>query len=360
MSDAKVPISLLDLSKEQLQQLLLEWSEPAFRADQVWGWLYQRLAAAPETMSDLPKSLRARLAAEAVCDPLIPLATLDSKDRQTRKVLFALPDGAQIEAVLMHYTRRHTLCISTQAGCAMGCPFCATGQAGFQRNLSAGEIVAQVLFYARLLAAQGQQVTNVVLMGMGEPLANYDATWGAIRRLNDPSGFGLGARAMTLSTVGLVSGIRRMAHEPERVGLAISLHAATDELRDQLVPINRRFPLAQLMQACRYYIQQTHRRVTFEYALMAGVNDSDEQAHQLADLVAGLLAQVNLIPLNPTPGTPYQASDRERVHAFQKVLEGRGIAATLRLRRGIDIQAGCGQLRIRQRGNMAAKETCEI
>jgi 23S rRNA (adenine2503-C2)-methyltransferase len=354
MNSMQVPINLLDLDREQLQQLLFGWGEPAFRAEQVWTWLYQRLAAAPETMSDLPKSLRARLAAETVCEPLIPLATLDSKDRQTRKVLFALADGAQIEAVLMHYAKRHTLCVSVQAGCAMGCPFCATGQAGFQRHLSAGEIVGQVLFYARLLAAQNQQVTNVVLMGMGEPMANYDATWTAIRRLNDPSGFGLGARAMTLSTVGLVSGIRRMAHEPEQVGLAISLHGATDELRDQIVPINRRFPLRQLLQACRYYIRQTHRRVTFEYALMAGVNDSDEQAHQLADLIAGMLAQVNLIPLNPTPGTPYQASDGERVHAFQRVLEGRGIAATPRLRRGVDIQAGCGQLRIRQRGNMAS------
>jgi 23S rRNA (adenine2503-C2)-methyltransferase len=341
--------SLLDLSLEELQQLVVDWGEPRFRAGQVWSWLYGRLAAGPEEMTDLPKLLRARLAADAVWDPLMPLATLNSKDGQTRKVLFALPDGVQVEAVLMHYTRRHTLCISTQAGCALGCPFCATGLGGFERNLTAGEMVAQVLFYARQLVAVEQHVTNVVFMGMGEPLANYDATWTAIRRLNDPAGLGLGARAMTLSTVGLVPGIHRMAQEPEQVGLAISLHAATDELRDQLVPINRRFPLAQLMDACRDYIRRTHRRITFEYALMAGVNDSDQHAHQLAGLLGGLLAQVNLIPLNPARDAAYVASSVERVRAFQHILKRHGIGATLRLRRGLDIQAGCGQLRLRQR-----------
>jgi 23S rRNA (adenine2503-C2)-methyltransferase len=341
--------SLLELSKEELQQRMLAWGQPGFRAEQVWGWLYRRLAAGAGEMTDLPKPLRDRLAAETVWDPLMPLATLNSKDGETRKVLFALPDGAQVEAVLMHYTRRHTLCISTQAGCAMGCSFCATGQGGFERNLTAGEIVAQVLFYARQLAAAGQRVTNIVFMGMGEPLANYDATWTAIRRLNDPSGFGLGARAMTLSTVGLVPGIRRMAQEQEQVGLAMSLHAADDELRDRLVPVNRRYPLAQLMEACHDYIRQTHRRITFEYALMAGVNDGDRHAQQLADLLGDMLAQVNLIPLNPTRGSAYAASSPERVRAFEDILQARGIAATVRLRRGLDIQAGCGQLKLHQR-----------
>jgi 23S rRNA (adenine2503-C2)-methyltransferase len=245
----------------------------------------------------------------------------------------------------MRYNRRRTLCISTQAGCAMGCPFCATGQGGFARNLSAGEIVAQVLFYARMLAEQDQRVTNIVFMGMGEPLANYTATWAAIRRLNDLTGFGLGARAMTLSTVGLVPAIRQMSHEPEQVGLAVSLHAPTNELRNELVPINRRYPLAQLMQVCRDYINTTHRRISFEYALMDGINDSDEQARQLADLMGNMLAHVNLIPLNPTADSPYQGSPQARVRAFQAVLEGRGVPTTVRLRRGIDIQAGCGQLR---------------
>jgi 23S rRNA (adenine2503-C2)-methyltransferase len=201
-----------------------------------------------------------------------------------------------------------------------------------------------------LLAAENQHVTNVVFMGMGEPLANYAATWAAIRRLNDAAGFGLGARAMTLSTVGVVPGIRYMSQEPEQVGLAVSLHAPDDELRDQLVPINRRYPLAQLMQACRDYVNITHRRITFEYALMEGVNDSDEQARQLADRIEGMLAHVNLIPLNPTADSPYCASSPARAQAFQKVLQSKGISATVRLRRGIDIQAGCGQLRARYSG----------
>ncbi len=348
--EVSVPrLSILDLSKEQLQHLLREWGEPAYRARQVWHGLYCQLAGTPEALSNLPKALCTRLSQEILWDPLTPLTTLRSRDGQTYKLLFALPDGAQVEAVLMHYARRHTVCLSTQAGCAIGCPFCATGQGGFQRNLSAGEIVAQVLYFARQVAAQGERITNVVLMGMGEPLANYEATWTAIRRLNDPEGFNLGARAMTLSTVGLVPGIRRMAHESEQVNLAVSLHAANDALRDQLVPINRRFPLAQVLEACRYYVAQTHRRVSFEYALMADVNDRDEDAHQLAELLGGLLAHVNLIPLNPTPGSLFRPSPRARVQAFQRILQQHHISCTVRLRRGLDIQAGCGQLRLHQR-----------
>ncbi len=341
------PIQLLDLTKDELQMLLTDWGEPRYRADQIWRWLYRRFAFSSEDMTDLPKSLRIRLATETRLHPVHLLTTLDSIDGQTRKTLFSLPDGPQVEAVLMHYQKRRTLCISTQAGCAMGCPFCATGQGGFDRNLSSGEIIAQVLFYARLLALEERHVTNIVFMGMGEPLANYAATWAAIRRLNDPTGFGLGARAMTLSTVGLVPAIRRMSHEPEQVGLAVSLHAPTDELRDELVPINRRYPLAQLMGACREYITATRRRVSFEYALMDGVNDNDEQAHQLTRLLGGMLAHVNLIPLNPTDDSPYRGSSKTRVRAFAAILEGGGVPTTLRLRRGIDIQAGCGQLRTR-------------
>ncbi len=344
-------VSVLDLDKGQLRGLLEAWGEPAYRVKQVWHGLYRQLVATPEALTDLPRTLRARLNEETIWDPLIPLANLHSHDEQTHKVLFALPDGAQVEAVLMHYARRNTVCLSTQAGCAIGCPFCATGQSGFQRNLSAGEIVAQVLYFARQVAARGERITNVVLMGMGEPLANYEATWAAIRRLNDPEGFGLGARAITLSTVGLVPGIRRMAHEPEQVNLAVSLHAANDSLRDRLVPINRCFPLAQLLGACRYYITQTHRRVSFEYALIADVNDRDEDAHQLAELLGGLLAHVNLIPLNITPDSSLRPSPRARVRAFQRILQSHHISCTVRLRRGLDIQAGCGQLRLhRQRG----------
>ena len=327
--------------------MLAAWGEPAYRAAQVWGWLYQRLAGAPQDMTDLPKPLRVRLARETVLDPLAPQVTLDSSDGQTRKTLFALADGTPIEAVLMRYERRRTVCISTQAGCAMGCPFCATGQGGFERNLTPGEIVAQVLFYARLLAASSQAITNVVFMGMGEPLVNYAGTWGAIRRLNDHRGFNLGARAMTLSTVGVVPGIRRMSQEREQVGLSVSLHAPNDGLRDQLVPINRHFPTSPLMAACNDYVNITHRRISFEYIMIDQVNDQLDHARQLADLVGGLLAQVNLIPLNPTEGGAFKPSPAGRVREFQTALQARGITTTVRLRRGIDIQAGCGQLRAR-------------
>jgi 23S rRNA (adenine2503-C2)-methyltransferase len=230
----------------------------------------------------------------------------------------------------------------------MACPFCATGQMGFMRNLTAGEIVAQVLYYAGLLAAEEKQVTNIVFMGMGEPLANYGETWRAIRRLNDPPGFNLGARRMTLSTVGLVPAIRRMSKEPEQIGLAVSLHAPTDELRNIIVPINRRYPLAMLMQSIRDYSALTHRRVTFEYALMDQLNDSNEQADQFAALLEGLLCHINLIPLNPTPDSPWSGSPDERVDAFRDRLIAAGLPTTVRLRRGIDIAAGCGQLHTAQ------------
>ncbi len=335
---------LLDLSTTELKETLAPWGEPAYRAEQIENWLYKRHVAEVEQMSSLPKRLRHRLVEETTLSPLRPVVSLDSTDGQTRKTLFALPDERQIEAVLMRYDNRQTLCISTQAGCAMACPFCATGQMGFMRNLSVGEIVAQVLYYARLLSAEAKQVTNIVFMGMGEPLANYAETWKAVRRLNDGAGFNLGARRMTISTVGLVPAIRRMSQEPEQVNLAVSLHAPTDGVRDTIVPINRRYPIATLMQAVRDYIAETHRRVTFEYALMDTLNDSDTQADQFAELLTGLLCHVNLIPLNPTPGSPWSGSPDERVYAFRDRLQAAGIPTTVRLRRGIDIAAGCGQL----------------
>ncbi len=336
--------NLLDLSRDQLTATLSGWGQPAYRAVQIENWLYKQHAASVEEMTSLPKALRQRLADEFVAQPLSLVTALESADGFTRKSLFALPDGREIEAVLMRYDKRNTLCISTQAGCAMDCPFCATGQMGFMRNLTAGEIVAQVLIYAHQLGAEGKHVTNIVFMGMGEPLANYAETWKAIRRLNDPDGFNLGARNMTLSTVGLVSAIRQMSKEPEQVGLAVSLHAPDDTLRNTIVPLNRRFPLAMLLEAVRDYIILTHRRVTFEYALMDHLNDSEAQADQLAQLLDGLLCHVNLIPLNPTPGSPWSGSPDERVYAFRDRLKAAGIPTTVRLRRGIDIAAGCGQL----------------
>ena len=283
---------------------------------------------------------------------LSPISVLRSNDGETVKTLFQLSEKKQIEAVLMRYNNRRTLCISTQAGCAMGCVFCATGQMGFQHSLSSGEIVEQVLYYARELASKNEQVTNIVVMGMGEPFHNYDATMNAIERLNDPKGFNLGARRFTISTVGLVPGIRRFSNEHSQINLAISLHAAEDSLRSQLLPINKKYPLDELFSACLEYVQKTHRRLSFEWALIQGVNDTPEQANQLIQRLrifrfkGSILCHVNVIPLNPTKKYEGHASTRESALTFQEILENAGIPCTIRLRRGIEIQAGCGQLAV--------------
>ena len=371
------PVSLLDLTREQLAELLAGWGQPRFRANQVWNWLYKNLAADPAEMTDLPQALRERLAAETRFSPLARVYEQRSNDQQTLKWLFRLPDGLTIETVLMLYDdvtgagrERRTVCISTQAGCAMGCVFCATGQAGLARNLTAGEIVAQVLAAGRWLAHGDEgattgdetpsvlrQLTNIVVMGMGEPMANYDRTWAALRTLTDPDAFGLGARHITVSTVGLPPGIRKMAAEPLQVNLAVSLHAPDDTLRSKLLPVNQRYPIAEVMTAIREYIAATNRRVTFEYALMAGINDTPELAVQLATLLhplrsptGGAMCHVNLIPLNPVAESPYQPSTPEAAARFQQILARSGIPATVRMRRGIDIDAGCGQLRRRVGG----------
>ncbi len=346
-------IALLDLTYAQLRDLLKSWGEPPFRADQVWGWLYRSLVSDFDQMRNLPKELRTRLDEAAYLQTLTPLAESVSADGLTRKVLFALQDGETIESVFMRYERRRTVCVSTQVGCPVGCPFCATGQSGFRRNLTAGEIVEQVLYFARQLMGDkgkgekdtGEGISNVVLMGMGEPLLNYEATWQAIETLNEAKGFGLGARRITLSTVGVVPGIRRLSREQLQVGLAVSLHAPTDRLRNKLVPLNRRYPLHRLMAACRDYAQETGRRITFEYALMEGINDSLEQAQRLGRLLQGLTCHVNLIPLNPTVESPYQPSSHKAALAFRRELERQKIPTTMRVGRGVDIQAGCGQLR---------------
>lgn len=341
-----MPINIYNLTREQLREQIKSWGEPGYRADQIWKALYNDLAPDADAMTTLPKKLRERLAETFTFGGLSPANEARSSDGQTRKLLFRLPDGRAIESVLMGYARRRTTCISSQAGCAMGCVFCATGQMGFLRHLEVGEIVAQVLWYARELRAQDDRLTNIVVMGMGEPLHNYDATLAACDILNDPEGFNFGARRITISTVGLAPAIRRFADEHRQVNLAISLHAATDELRAQLLPVNKRYPLAEVFDAARYYTATTHRRITFEWALIAGVNDTPEQAETLAKRAAGLLCHVNVIPLNPTAGYAGQASTRERVAKFSAVLEAHGVACTVRVRRGIDVAAGCGQLAI--------------
>lgn len=341
---------LYDLDFPALQALLSGWGEPDYRARQLWRWLYVHLATDFAQMTNLPLSLRRRLAAETSMCTLQVIDSIQSADGETRKDLLRLEDGETVEAVLMRYERRRTACISTQVGCAIGCTFCATGQMGFRRHLSSGEIVAQVLHFARLLDAEGDRLTNVVLMGMGEPLLNYEASLEGIRRLIDPTGFKLGQRHITLSTVGVVPGIERLAGEELQITLAVSLHAATDPLRDQLVPINRRCGLDALFEACYHYVERTGRRVSFEWALIEGVNDTPEQAQALAARLHGLLAHVNLIPLNPTAGYKGQPSSPSSLAAFTAELDRYRVPYTVRVRRGVDIQAGCGQLRQREQG----------
>jgi 23S rRNA (adenine2503-C2)-methyltransferase len=340
-------INLYDLDFNHLTQLLTDMGEPAFRARQVWQWVYQKYALDFDRMHNIPKTLREKLETAATLNTGRIVSEQHSKDSQTKKILFQLPDGQYIETVLMRYDKRRTLCISTQAGCAMGCVFCATGQMGFFRNLSVAEIVAQVMFFANELARDNDRVTNIVMMGMGEPLHNYENTLAALDRLTDNTGFNLGARKVTISTVGLVPAIHRYADEKRQTPLAISLHAATDAERDKLIPINKKWPIASLMEASRYYINKTGRRLTFEWALIAHENDTIEQARSLGHLLQGMLCHVNLIPLNPTAGYSGGPSSKERVQAFQAELSRYGLSSTVRVRRGIDIQAGCGQLRDR-------------
>ena len=335
---------IYDLELAQLQAIVTSWGEPAYRAKQIWQGLYHNLWAQPDQFTSLSRALREKLAAEFSFQSLSPDSIQQSSDGETIKTLFVLPDNKAIEAVLMHYDVRRTLCISTQAGCAMGCVFCATGQMGFMRHLSSGEMVEQVLYYARLLKSQNEVVTNIVFMGMGEPFHNYENTMAAIDRLNNAEGMNLGARRFTISTVGLVPMILRFAAEDRQVNLAISLHAADDTLRASLLPVGKKYPIADLIEACREYVTKTGRRISFEWALIRDVNDSPEQARKLASLIKGLLCHVNVIPLNPTQKYPGQATTRDRAVAFCAELEKAKIPATIRIRRGIDIQAGCGQL----------------
>lgn len=341
---------IYDSDLEQIARILKNWGEPSYRATQVWKALYQQLRESWEEFTTLPQPLRQKLDQNFSLSSLSPVTILASQDSQTTKTLFHLPDGVAIEAVLMRYRKRRTLCISTQAGCAMGCVFCATGQMGFRRNLTSGEIVEQVIYYARQLNAAGERVTNVVFMGMGEPFHNYDASMQAIDRLNHAEGMNLGARRFTVSTVGLIPVIRRFTNEYRQVNLAISLHATDDELRSSMLPINRKYPLDELLAACRDYVNKTHRRITFEWALIRDVNDMPEHARQLGHRLQGLLCHVNVIPLNPTRGYEGQATTRERAEAFKSELERLGVPCTIRVRRGIDIQAGCGQLAIQRNG----------
>lgn len=327
-------------TREDIVDLLT--GEPRYRADQVWDALWARRAPLEQATS-VPKSLRADLGAVLPL-ALTPVVEAGSGDGQTTKWRWSTADGAEVEAVLMRSPRRASVCISSQAGCAMACPFCATGQAGFQRHLDAGEILEQVL---RAQHATEQRVTNVVYMGMGEPLANYDAVWSSVEAIHER--LGISARRITVSTVGVVPGMRRLAREELPVTLAVSLHAPDDELRRRLVPLDARYPIAEVLDAAADVAGAHGRRVTFEYAGIRDVNDTPAQAEALGRLLAAWPgvggAHVNLIPLNPTAGYPGQASSRQRLQEFARRLGNHGVTATVRRTRGVDIDAACGQLR---------------
>lgn len=343
---ARQPVTLHDLTLSELEERLAEIGAPRYRARQLYHWAYQQLAPDYDDMTVLPKALRAELAQALPCSRLTPVRQVVSDDGETVKLLFRTFDGEHIETVLMFYPDRTTVCVSCQVGCAIGCAFCATGMMGLTRNLSAGEMVGQVVHAARAARAQGRALTNIVMMGMGEPFQNYAQVMKLVAILHDPAGLNFGSRRTTVSTSGLVPFIDRLAEEPYAVKLAISLHAPNDALRSRLVPLNRRYGVAELMAACRRYVERTRRRVTFEYALIREVNDSDATARELAALLKGLLCHVNLIPLNPTPAAPFERPAAERIERFATLLRAAGVPATVRYSRGVEIAAACGQLRV--------------
>ena len=354
-SRADRPRGLYDLTLPELEARVQEFGYPAYRARQVWGWAYRQLASDFAAMTNLPAALRDSLASVLPLSLLTPVRTLTADDGETIKALFRTGDGQLLETVLMLYPDRATVCVSCQVGCAVGCAFCATGLMGLARNLSAGEMVAQVVNAARQARERGRDLTNVVMMGMGEPLQNYAETMRFIRIIHDPAGLDIGARRITVSTSGIVPKIDALAEEPLQLNLAVSLHAPNDELRSTLVPINRRYPIATLMDAVDRYTAKTGRRVSFEYALMRGINDSDEIARELGQLLRGRLCHVNLIPLNPVDVLPYERPDAAGIARFVAILREAGVPTTVRYSRGLDIDAACGQLRAKEEAIRAAR-----
>jgi 23S rRNA (adenine2503-C2)-methyltransferase len=341
---------LKSIHLDELRETLVNIGQRGYRADQIMEWAYQKRASSFEAMTDLPKALRDQLSGSLTIAKVEPVRMLGSRDT-TRKFLLRLADGSLIESVLIpaspalygQRSDRRTLCVSTQVGCAYGCKFCASGLAGFSRNLQPGEIVDQVLTVER---EAGERIDNIVFMGMGEPLANLDNLLRAIRIINAPWGIGIGARHITISTSGLVPQIKKLADQPIQVRLAISLHGATDAVRSQIMPVNRRYNVEALLEACRYYTAHKKQRLTFEYILIAGLNDSEEQAHLLARLTAPLQAKINLIPYNTVQGLSWSRPSRNQQERFASILRTHGIAATLRREKGHDIDAACGQLRL--------------
>ena len=333
------------LNREELVELFVGLNEPKYRVAQLWAWLYVKKAADWDAMTNLSAALREKLSAQLSLASAVAVR-MEGDPSGTRKILVGLQDGEQVEEVLIPSGDRKTVCVSSQAGCKFHCAFCASGQAGFRRNLEAGEMVGQVLLAA---GAYGDRPTNVVFMGIGEPFDNYDAVLKAVRIINDKDGIGIGARKITISTCGVVPGIERLSEEGIQVELSVSLHAPDDALRSRLMPVNERYPLEQLMTACRTYVEKTGRIITFEYTLVNGLNDSEGQARILARLLTGLPSRVNLIPLSPVDEFEGEASPAERGQAFMDVLQGTGINVTLRMSKGSSLRAACGQLRYAKR-----------
>ena len=335
---------IFDLSKKEIEQQLSVWGEPAFRARQVWEGLYRHLWNAPSQYTNLPTPLREKLEGQYDFKTLHVEREIQSKDLQTEKFLFRLGDGNYIESVLMLYEKRQSICISTQSGCGMGCIFCASGQMGLKRNLTTGEIVEQTHWLARKLQSSSKEVTNIVYMGMGEPFQNFANVMKSIEIICDPDGMNFSERRITISTVGLIPFINKFASMKQQINLAISLHAPDNELRNELVPINKTNNIEGLIQACKSYIKETGRRITFEYALIKGVNDDPAQARSLSSLLRGMICHVNLIRLNPSQYFDGLPSSHQKSIQFKKILQDSGIPCTIRLRRGVEINAGCGQL----------------
>lgn len=338
---------------EEVRASLIRAGEPAYRADQARRWFWGQLASSFEAMHTLSPRARGHLASTFAFSTVTTRLKRQADGGQTVKYLLTLADGRTIETVVMHYPAtalsraRTTICVSSQVGCPIGCSFCATGQSGFDRNLDEAEIVDQFMLASRDLGIGDRRLTNVVFMGMGEPMNNYRAVVGAIRRWADPDTLNFSPRRITVSTIGLVPFIERLSGEGLPVNLAISLHAPDDELRSRLIPVNRKYPIAAIIAAARRHSARTHRRTSYEYVLLEGINDSLEQARRLAALVAHPLSHVNLIPMNPIDGSPLSPPSKARAQAFQSVLQSAGISTTVRATRGLDIDAACGQLRAR-------------
>jgi 23S rRNA (adenine2503-C2)-methyltransferase len=335
---------IYDYTLDEIQDWIKEQGEPGFRAGQIFDWLYVKRAGSFEEMSNLPLPLRTKLEENFRFVTLSEIAKFESKDG-TIKYLFGLHDNHAIETVLMRHNYGNSVCVTTQVGCRIGCTFCASTLGGLKRNLTAGEIVAQVVQCQKLLDQEDQRVSSIVIMGSGEPFENYDATMTFLRNMIHPKGLNIGARHITVSTSGIVPSMYKFADENTQVNLAISIHAPNDALRSKLMPVNRRYPFTEVMDAIKYYIEKTGRRVTFEYALIGGVNDRPEHAEELAAVLQGMLCHVNLIPVNYVPEREYVRTPRDDIFEFQRILVSKNINATIRREQGHDIAAACGQLR---------------